>query len=518
MAANDRPARLALAVAVVVLLLGAAGVLLRQPGTAGATGTIRTDDGIEVVAPAGTRVSTRPAPAPDPRAVPAVARLTGGGVDLTFEGGPVRVWIPVPAAPSPGFAPVLVTAGGTRLVPAGYDAATRRVFADLARPGGVWGGLLDLAAVARGAATAPGPRPDCAGRAASSAGVTVAVGAPDPRAPVWACVTAGSGRASVTLTSNARVPYRISLPPDWPEPSARTAAASTSAVQLLGGPRQRDLLWPGAGVTYDVPFARLPASLRGQADPGPALGTLLAGTAHRVAALSGLTDAPEPAPAVLTCAADAGAARYTPDRPLAEVAADVWAALEPCHPDGGDVVRRLVTTGIGPVASGFAEALAGPAFEVPVTTSRAQRFTQDVAYQPWNGTRVAANLSTTTVTGACGTVSAVSGRHDAYRCSGGGTTYDPCFAAPAPRPQVVCPASAAKAVLLTYSGALPSPPGPGGTAAPFLLTLEDGRQCAAVAGGNAGYTCADGRTLHGVPDPSGPLWTIEALGIAKAYF
>ncbi|MBE8521003.1 hypothetical protein ILP97_26545 [Amycolatopsis sp. H6(2020)] len=504
MATDERPARLALTAAVAVLLLGATGVLVRQqfsvraeadPGVAG----------IEVVAQAGTRFSIRPAPEPDV-ATPMTRRI-GGGADLSFDGGPPpRVRIPVPAAPPPGFAPVVITGNGTRLGPATYDGASRSIVAEVAHPGSVWGGLLDLAALGREAE--PAPRPDCAGRAASSGGVTVDVGKPDPRAPVSVCVTAGNGRATLTLTSHSRVPYRIVTPPGWPEPSTRTAAAATSAVQLLGRPRQRDLLWLGAGVAYDVAFGLLPASLRGQADPGPALGTALAAAAHRAAVLFGLAGGPGPAAGVLTCAADIGAARYTPDRPFAEVAADVWTALEPCHPDGGAVVRRLVAAGIGPVTSSFAGA--SPAFEIPVTTSRAQRFTQTVDYRP--------RAATARATGSCATVSAVSGRHDAYRCTAGGTTYDPCFAGPGTRPQVWCPTSATEAVLLTYSGALPSPPQAGGTAGPFLLVLDDGLQCAAIAAPDVRYACSDGRTvLHAEPDTSSPVWTIEARTITKAY-
>ncbi|QKV73172.1 hypothetical protein [Amycolatopsis sp. Hca4] len=502
MTTNDRPARLALTAAVVALLLGASGVLVRHhfsvppaaaPGVAG----------IDVVAPAGTRVSVRPAP--EPAVTPPLTRRIGGGADVGFDGGPPpRVRIPVPAAPPAGFAPVVVTDNGLRLLPAAYDGATRSLVAQVARPGGVWGGLLDLAALGR--APEPGPRPDCAGRTSSAGGVTVDAGKPDPQAPVWVCVTAGNGRASVTLTSNARVPYRLLPAPGWPEPGARTAAAG----QLLGGPRQRDLLWPGGGVTYDVPFGLLPSTIRGQADPGPALGTALAAAAHRAAVLFGLAGDTGPAPGVLTCAADAGAARYTPDKPLAQVAADVWTALEPCHPDGGAVVRALLAAGIGPVTSGVTGP--APAFEVPVTTSRAPRFTQTVEYRPRTGT------VTARVNGTCATVSAVSGRHDAYRCTAGGTTYDPCFAGPGPQPQVWCPAPAAKAVVLTHSGPLPSPPQTGGTAAPFLLVLADGVQCAAVAAPEIQYACSDGRTvLHGEPDTSGPMWTIEARTITKAY-
>ncbi|MET8849573.1 hypothetical protein [Amycolatopsis sp. NPDC004625] len=481
MATNERPARLALTAAVVVLLLGATGVLVRHQGAA-------------TTPPPGRDVAA------EPGVVPPMTRRFGGGA--TLDGPPRAVRIPVPGAPPAGFAPVVIADDGARLVPAAYDGATRSFVAEVTHPGGFWGGLLDLAALGREAE--PAPRPDCAGRAASSAGVTVEVGEPGP---VWACVTAGNGRADVTLTSNSAVPYRIVLPPSWPGPVTRTAAASTSAVQLLGHPRRRDLLWPGAGVTYTVPFGLLPASIHGQADPGPALGTSLATAAHRAAELFGLTGG-DPAPGVLACAADIGAARYTPDRPLAEVAAAVWAALGPCHPDGGEVVRRLVAAGIGPVTSSVAGA--SPAFEVPVTTGRAQRFTQVVAYRPRAGTA--------TARAACATVSAVSGRHDAYRCTAGGTTYDPCFAAPGPRPQVSCPASATKAVVLTYAGALPSPPRPGGTADPFLLVLENGVQCTAVAAPDLRYACADGRTvLHGEPDTSSPLWTIEARTIAKAY-
>jgi hypothetical protein len=496
MATNDRPARLALGAAVVVLLLGAAGFLVQQRFAAGPGGTV-TVAGIEVDAPAGTRVSLRPAP--EPGVAAPLTRRIGGGADLSFDGRPsARVRIPIPAPPPAGFAPVVIT--GTKLVPAVYDASTRSIIAELTRGGAFWGGLLDFAALGREVVPEPASRPDCAGRPASSDGVTVGLGEPGPATPISTCVTAGNGRASVTLTSNARVPYRLVLPAGWPEPTARTAAASTSAVQLFGRPRQRDLLWPGSGVTYDVPFGRLPAKLTGQAEPGPGLGTALAAAAHHLASLFGLTGAPEPSAGTLTCAA-----QDTQDRP-----ATVWAALGPCHLDGGDVVRRFLGAGIGPVTRDLATA--NPAFTATITTSRAQRFTQTVEYRPRTG------ATTARATGACGSVSAVSGRHDAYRCTSGATTYDPCFAAPGTR--VVCPTSATKAVLLTYTGALPAPPQPGGTADPYLLTLDDGLQCAAVAddsGPGPRFACTDGTVLRGEPDPSSPLWTIEGRTVAKAY-
>ena len=75
-------------------------------------------------------------------------------------------------------------------------------------------------------------------------------------------------------------------------------------------------------------------------------------------------------------------------------------------------------------------------------------------------------------------------------------------------------------MLLTYTGALPSPPQPGGTAEPFLLTLEGGRQCTAVADDSAAgarFACADGSFLRGDPDTSSPLWTIDGQTVAKAY-
>lgn len=162
MATNDRPARLALVAAVVVLLMGAAGFLVQQRFSTSPGGTV-TVAGIEVDAPAGTRVSVRPAPEPGV-AVP-VTRRIGGGADLAFDGGrPVRVRITVPAPPPAGFAPVVIT--GTKLVPAAYDAATRGIVADLTRQGAFWGGLLDFAALGREVTpdprrgrTAPGARP-----------------------------------------------------------------------------------------------------------------------------------------------------------------------------------------------------------------------------------------------------------------------------------------------------------------------------------------------------------------------
>lgn len=495
MATNDRPARVALTAAVLVLLLGGAGVLVQQRFGAGPDETVA---GIGVEAPAGIRVSVRPAP--EPAVTAPLTRRIGGGADLGFDGSPpVRVRIPVPAPPPAGFGPVVIT--GTKLVPAAYDAPSRSIVAVLTRAGAFWGGLLDFAALGREVVPEPAPRPDCAGRPASSGGVTVGLTDADPLAPISTCVTAGDGRASITLTSNARVPYRLVLPAGWPEPTARTTAASTSAVQLFGRPRQRDLLWPGSGVTYDVPFGRLPATLTGQAEPGPEIGTTLAVAAHHLASLFGLTGAPEPAPATLTCAA-----QYTENRPAA-----VWAALGACHLDGGDVVRRFLDAGIGPVTG--EPAAANPAFTATLTTSRSQRFTQTVEY------RVRAGATTARATGACEAVSAVSGRHDAYRCTSGTTTYDPCFATTGTR--VVCPTSATKAVLLTYTGALPAPPQPGGTPEPFLLTLENGLQCSAVtddAAPDTRFACTDGRTvLRGEPDTSSPLWTIDGRTVTKAY-
>jgi len=492
MATNDRPARLALTAAVLVLLLGGAGVLVQQrySATASPGGTVA---GIEVD---GARVSVRPAAEPA-GAVPLTRRFGGGG-DLVFDGAqPVRVRIPVPSAPPAGFGPVVF--GGRTLVPAVYDAASRSIVAELTREGPFWGGLLDFGALGREVRPEPSPRPGCAGRPAGSDGVVVAFGAVDPAAPLSPCVTVRRpGLASVTLTSNARVPYRITLPPGWPEPAARTVVAG----QLPGRPRQRDLLWPGAAVTYDVPFGRLPGTVGGQAEPGPAIGTTLAAAAHRLAALFGMTDSTEPAPEVLACAADAGAGHFTADRP--EAAA--WAALPSCHPAGGDVVRRFLAPGIGPVTAGLAAA--HPAFEVPVTTSRAKRFTQTVEYRP--------RATTARASGTCASVSAVSGRHDAYRCTSGAATYDPCFAVPGTR--VVCPVSAVRAVALTYAGALPVPSEPGGTGDPFLLSLANGVQCAAVPEDpGTRFACADGTVLSGALDTSGPLWTIDGRTVEKAY-
>ncbi|RSD21402.1 hypothetical protein [Amycolatopsis eburnea] len=541
MAKNDRPARLALTAAVVALLLGGTGTLVQQRFPARPGGTVA---GIEVTgAPAVVR------PAPEPGVATPLTHRAGGGADIGFTGGAPRVRIAAPAPP-PGFAAVVITAEGTRLLPAAYDTATRSIVADLPRPGRFWGGVLDLAALGRDVVPGLVARPECAGRAASFGGVTVAAGSvasstgpghaatgprqaagsgsapsdggnaaisggvghtvssggsttkparaasPDntanavpgqPQPPVWVCVTANAGHAGITLTSNARVPYRIAVPPGWPESGARTRP-----------PQPRDLLWPGTTVTYEVPFNHLPATLRGQADPGAALGATLAAAAQRVAALFGEAD--RAAPDVLTCAAAVASARYAADAP---VAAGVWAALGPCHLDGGETVRWFLAAGIEDVARGAAAA--GPAFDVPITTGRARQFTPTVEYRP----KPAA--ATTRVAGRCDAVSAVSGRHDAYRCAGGGTTYDPCFAGPEPR--VVCPTSATGAVLLTYADGLPSPPQAGGTADPFLLALADGVQCLAVASG--GYACGDGEARD--VDTSSPMWMVDGRVVVKAY-
>ncbi|SEF20816.1 hypothetical protein SAMN05421837_101557 [Amycolatopsis pretoriensis] len=174
MATNDRPARLALTAAVLALLLGGAGVLVqhRFSATASPGGTVA---GIEA---AGSRVSVRPAP--EPAVATPLTRRFGGGADLAFDGAqPVRVRIPVPAAPPAGFAPVVI--GGRTLVPAVYDAASRSIVAELGRPGPFWGGLLDFAALGREVRPAPVSRPGCAGRSAGSDGVVVASASPARR-------------------------------------------------------------------------------------------------------------------------------------------------------------------------------------------------------------------------------------------------------------------------------------------------------------------------------------------------
>lgn len=516
-----RAPRIALALAVVAVLLAGVGVVVYGRSPAGATAEAATSfvaggaqlsfNGVEVSVPPGavadgTRVSLGDA---GNGTVPARAvRRTGGGVRVTFEGArprlPVQVRIPAPRPPD-GLSPVLIT--DKSLVPATYDAVTRRLIADVVQPQGVWGGLLDFAEFAHDAVNVPAPaRPDCAGRAASASGVTVGIvgnyGA-DQASAVWPCVALDNGRVSVTLTAGTSMSYRVDVPPGWPSSG------------------KSDLLVGDVPLTYDVSQGRVPATVRGRVDPGPFLGVTLARMAHEVSDLFGTSAVGDNE--MVGCAAAAGAARYAPDRPFPEVVADLWTALKPCLRPAAPSVFERISGSLGAIAANLEPvvrkaAVAG--FSVQLTVKRGgEPHTDVVEYRPWSGSRVVASLRTTSASGSCWATSTVSRRQDAYRCSTvDDLLYDPCFASVSVAAQVVCPVAQTKAVLLTLTGALPSPPKAEGTADLFLLVLATGLQCSrftgnavAVGGMNARFACDDHKTLlYGDPDTSGPLWTSQA--------
>jgi len=533
-----RAPRIALTLAVVAVLLAGVGVVVygRSPAAATAdTGTslvgggaVLSFNGVEVAVPPGavadgTRVSLGDA---GNGTVPARAvRRTGGGVLVIFEGAqprlPVQVRIPAPQPPD-GLSPVLITE--RTLVPATYDAATHRLIADVVQPHGVWGGLLDFAEFARDAVNVAAPaRPDCAGRAVSASGVTVGIAGnygADQASAVWPCVALDNGRVSVTLTAGTPMSYRVDVPSGW----------STNG--------QHDLLMGDAPLTYDVPQGRVPATVRGRVDPGPYVGVALGRVARGALDLFGAGAVRDNE--MLGCAAAAGAAHYLPDRPFPEVVTELWTALKPCLEPVDTAVFERLSGSLGVIAANLevVRKAADTVFSVQLTMNRGGGPHTDVAeYRPWSGSRVAASLRTTSASGSCWATSTVSRRQDAYRCSTvDDLLYDPCFASVSTAAaQVVCPVAPTKAVLLTLTGALPSPPKAEGKADLFLFVLTTGLQCSAftgnavaVGGMNARFACDDHKTLlYGDPDVGSPLWTAQAavgevaplrlVAIVKAY-
>ena len=512
-----RAPRIALAVAVVAVLLAGVGVVVhgRSPAEAG-TSFVAGDaelsfNGVEVAVPPGavadgTRVSLGDA---GNAVLPARAvRRTGGGVRMTFEGVqprlPVQVRIPAPRPPD-GLWPVLIT--DRTLVPATYDAVTHRLIADVVQPQVVWGGLLDFAEFARDAVNLPAPaRPDCAGRAVSASGVTVGIAGnygADQASAVWPCVALDNGRVNVTLNAGTPMSYRVDVPSGW---------------QANG---KNDLLMGDVPLTYDVAQGRVPGTVRGRVDPGPYLGVALARMARGVLDLFGTSAVGDNG--MVGCAASAGAARYTPQRPLPEVVADLWTALKPCLGTAAPAVLERMGGSLGAIVANLEPVVRNAAdarFSVQLTVKRGgEPHTDVVEYRPWSGSRVTASLRTTSASGSCWATSTVSRRQDAYRCSTvDDLLYDPCFASVPATAQVVCPVAQTKAVLLTLTGALPSPPMAEGNADLFLLVLTTGLQCSrftgnavAVGGMNARFACDDHKTLlYGDPDTSGPLWMAQA--------
>ena len=118
-----------------------------------------------------------------------------------------------------------------------------------------------------------------------------------------------------------------------------------------------------------------------------------------------------------------------------------------------------------------------------------------------------------TVSGTCSTAStALAGRADAWRCTGGGTTYDPCFSTEA-LSELACLADpfGHDATIVRIPGVPPrgrnDPARP-----PWFLELDDGSRCgpgAAVGPTTppATYPCANGTTVYGDVDRSRPAWT-----------
>jgi hypothetical protein len=381
-------------------------------GPSGATATIR---GVEVVVPAGAvetdlQLTGRPAAEPDLRALAPAIRRLGGGVDLAFTNGvqpkiPVQARIPVAEAPQEGFAPVLVTvpSDGTEphLVPATYDPAARRLVAEVDHFSGIFPALLDFAAAGKQIMTVLAPflggavRSECAGKPAQIGGTTVRIegnyGA-DQVPAAWPCVTAANDKLTITLASNAGIPFRIKPPAGWPDPVVASLDVDTSVVQASaqalarGVTSYRDLLMPKMSLSYQVPLAQLPAEIRAMTDPGPYLGLIVVWMARvvmkwfglEVEQLSNLDDNLT----LLRCAADAGAASDFSGRSFVEIVANVWKAIQTCLLAvmsvalAGKVgaVFTLLSGGIPLVLAGVEALLRAKPFTIPLT----------VDDPPWN--------------------------------------------------------------------------------------------------------------------------------------
>ncbi len=136
-------------------------------------------------------------------------------------------------------------------------------------------------------------------------------------------------------------------------------------------------------------------------------------------------------------------------------------------------------------------------------------------------------------------------RPDAYRCSSDDRVLDPCFRDPVGGDdRLVCASGPHATEVMVLTLGEPLPPGLAAHAydldlrvgRPWVLELEDGRQCGAltgattlVAGMRVDYGCDDGAWLVGPIDRSQPTWRIfvgspglgpvyERAAVAVAWF
>ena len=158
------------------------------------------------------------------------------------------------------------------------------------------------------------------------------------------------------------------------------------------------------------------------------------------------------------------------------------------------------------------------------TAAPAPARTQVDTIAPWDGQGHlnAGVVVAGTGTGSCFTTAESTSRDDAFRCNGGNTLYDPCFAPLTPDPTaVMClGTSPTKLFKLTLTAPLPDVPPVASPAPvqPLIIILTSGVSCGMVTGGTTdqagqrlNYECTDQGGLYGYPDRTGVVWTISYL-------
>ncbi|GAA1223462.1 hypothetical protein GCM10009676_01010 [Prauserella halophila] len=208
-------------------------------------------------------------------------------------------------------------------------------------------------------------------------------------------------------------------------------------------------------------------------------------------------------------------------------AAAVLLALAGCTGTPGTGAGASGTGASGTVASGTGGSDTGgsDADRAPVTTTREVHldpFTSSGRPAPWITVvdRAAAKCSASGVNVT---------DPDARRCmtTEGYFLYDPCFVRHLPRPDVaLClrNPTTSEAVRIRIVEDTPRPDGGESAGRPWFLELADGRHCVPAPspaeddpGGRPTYNCGRDDHLYGLPDTTGPVWTItNRLGDADA--
>lgn len=552
--------------------VGPAGVNLRLPGF-----TVHANGG---VAPTGTVLTASATTTRPPADLAADTTDAGTGVALSLGGlqpaTPLTLTFTDPAAPPPGQAAVLITVPSAgrapQLIPATFSASTRTITASVTHLSRFWPAFLDFGSLSRkvigfltqttGLTTT---RPDCAGQRASSQGLTVTVTGnygSGTHPVAWPCISINGSTASVTLTSNSPLPWRVSPTPTATlQPQAvtdPTGALLLAAYQTLvtRHPYAQGLLIPGESMTYQFNANDLPGSLHGSIDVGTwvAMGLLFAFTEIIDAFGINVGDIPADADAI-GCLSGAVTAAQLASSPsvaaLAGLARSVLNCLGPAAKAAGGelgeagLVIGLLTTGVSMIGGGIelvvAKVTGQTSFVIPIATSVAPTKLVQIRPVDAHGRLAAGFVIDKTITGdtsvgpqACEPGSEVVGA--AYRCFGSDNgVYDPCWAdrtnpnAPAAvclldpwSPHVI-------RILLTQqvdaAGAADDPPSNPATDEPWVVQLSTGQHCSSIQGTHdsvdgqvVDYFCDDNKTalLRGVRRNNG-RWTMTSAHYDSNY-